>query len=75
MAEMSKEAPLTFDLLGGELKKYHRWKAKHDKTCPDKGAAIGGRITFSFTPTGIGTVVVVKCACGEEKNVTDFDRW
>jgi len=73
-----------FELMGEELQKYQSWEAEHNETCPyyDDGSspapkigAIGGRTTFSFTPTGVGTVVVVKCACGEEINVTDFDHW
>jgi hypothetical protein len=87
-AEMSQirdseeeSGPVNFDLIGDELQKYQSWNAEHNKTCPyyDDGSspapkigAIGGRITF---PTGVGTIVVVRCACGEEINVTDFDNW
>ena len=38
-------------------------------------AAIGGRYSFTFTPTGVGTCVHIKCSCGEEKDVTDYDLW
>lgn len=38
--------------------------------------AIGGGLTYSFTPTSLGTVVVVKeMITGEEINLTDFDSW
>lgn len=30
------------------------------------GGAIGGRFTYSFTPTSIGTIASIKCSCGAE---------
>jgi len=37
---------------------------------------IGGGYTFTFTPTGLGTVVKVKnCVTGEELDLTDYDSW
>lgn len=52
---------------------------EHDKECiytqptedglPRTGA-IGGRLTYSFTPTSIGTIATVKCACGYEIDCT-----
>ena len=38
--------------------------------------AIGGGLTFSFTPTGIGTVVrVTEAITGEVLDLTDYDMW
>lgn len=38
--------------------------------------AIGGGLTYSFTPTALGTVVKVKEAItGEEIDLTDYDEW
>jgi hypothetical protein len=37
--------------------------------------AIGGAITYCFTPTGLGMCLVAKCACGKSINVTNFDNW
>jgi len=37
--------------------------------------AIGGAITFCFTPTGLGDCVEAQCACGEKINVTDYEEW
>ncbi len=37
--------------------------------------AIGGHETFCFTPTGIGLVIKVQCACGEEVDLTDYEYW
>lgn len=37
--------------------------------------AIGGAYTWEFTPTGLGTVTKVRCSCGEELDLTDYDSW
>lgn len=37
--------------------------------------AIGGAIQYCFTPTGLGTLVTVKCACGESHDVSDTEDW
>ena len=70
---------LKFDVSPEETKAYRDWKKKHDKTCkfadPMKGGAIGGRLTYKFTPTGLGCLFSVKCACGAEEDFTDVDNW
>ena len=58
---------------------------EHNKTCKfhDDGSspshpcgAIGGRFTYEFTPTGIGTAIRVRCACDDwEIDLTDYDMW
>lgn len=64
-----------FGMTESESKKLHEWSVEHDKTCPLKynQGAIGGRTTYCFTPTSLGTVVKVKCACGEEIDISDYD--
>lgn len=56
-----------------------KWEREHDKTCkfanPMKQGACGGRLTYSFTPTSLGVVTKIKCACGEEVDVSDYDEW
>jgi len=74
------------DVESGRIK---AWKERHDLECPlspqnnkDKlkspTGAIGGRISYSFTPTGLGNVVEVDCVCKKGEyhfNATDFDGW
>ena len=36
--------------------------------------AIGGEVTFSFSPTGLGTVVQVKCR-DKVLDLTDYESW
>lgn len=68
-----------FAIEGKELEDWSKWYEKHNKKCPhSKGeglGAIGGRFTYCFTPNGLGTTVIIKCACGKEVNVTNVDDW
>jgi len=66
-----------FKLDREQIVKIAAWLSEHDKTCPytiNQGA-IGGRLTYSFTHTGLGNAVTVNCACGESIDVTDYDSW
>lgn len=74
----------SFTVDPSELKTYAEWAKEHDKHCKfyddgsspvPKGGAIGGRLTWSFTPTSLGTITEVSCACGEKCNITDYDMW
>ena len=68
-----------FTIDDKEYEVYRDWFNKHNESCklknPNNQTTIGGRITFSFTPTGLGTVITVECACGEKVNVTDIEDW
>lgn len=66
-----------FVIHGNESDNMFNWIEEHDKTCPfadpmNQGA-IGGRFTYSFTPTSLGQVTKIKCACGEVKDVSEYD--
>jgi len=37
--------------------------------------AIGGALTYEFTPTGLGTITVIRCACSEKLDLTNTDEW
>lgn len=54
-------------------------KAKQDTLCAEGEVyygAIGGGLTYMFTPTGLGTILVVKeSSSGEELNVTAALDW
>lgn len=67
---------MTFTLDDQQEAKYKRWVKNHH--CPyyreDFGGryvgACGGADTFTFTPTSIGDVVYVRCACGAGLDLT-----
>jgi hypothetical protein len=72
-------AKLTLD--DDETKKLLKWNEDHLKDChggkePYAGA-IGGRLTYHLTHTGLGTVVKVVCAFCLDKpgDLTDYDSW
>ena len=66
---------MTFKLDLIEQGRLQAFKEKHAKSCPGI-STIGGKFTYIFTPTGVGTAIVVRCnACGEEKDITDVDSW
>lgn len=65
-----------FTVPDEEADKSRKWRKDHDKICPQiEVGAIGGKFTWSFTPTGLGCILKLKCACGEELDLTDYDSW
>ena len=56
------------------VKRIVKWLLNHECTIDDEGA-IGGKITYTFTPTGLGDIVKCKCACGKEIDVTEYEKW
>lgn len=64
-----------FRLSSEEEKQLDEFKKKHRHKNGNISYA-GGDITISFTPTGIGDVVICRCnICNKEKNITDYDCW
>ena len=52
-----------------EKRKIEEFQNKHYKKCK-------GHYKFILTPTGLGTVIEIKCEkCSETLDVTDYDRW
>jgi hypothetical protein len=66
---------MLFELSQEEEKKFTKWNAKHS-LCKGKEGTLGGRLTFSFTPNGIGVITKVKCSiCKKELDLTDISTW
>jgi hypothetical protein len=61
-----------FSLSEQQQKKLQAWKKKLK---PIETGAIGGEYTYHFTPTGVGTVVIVSRKPGEAIDLTDSDLW
>ena len=76
-----------FELDADQQAVFNTWTREHAAgRCPyhiiennvvyeTHSGAVGGALTYSFTPMSIGLVVKVKCACGEEKDLTAYDEW
>jgi len=80
MKHIKHEIPVELKLTIQEHSQIEGWNKKHDRACPflkkephDKYTSefspygtIGGGRTYCLTPTSIGTIITVRCACGEE---------
>ena len=64
----------SFSLTPEQSDRIREWMSGHDCTIENAGA-IGGKFTFCFTQTSIGIGEAVKCACGQEIDVTEYDLW
>ena len=56
-----------------ELGKFYKHKCTINKIRYQP--SIGGKYTFQFIPTGIGTCILIKCACGKEIDLSHVERW
>lgn len=61
-----------FALNAEQLEKLHEWK-KGIKPAPL--SAIGGSLTYVFTPTALGVSVKVLNWDGDQVDLTDYDNW
>ena len=55
-----------------EAKKIREFTDAHHKIHKGNDGAIGGRFTYSFTPTSLFTIVTCHCACGEKVDATSY---
>ena len=56
-----------FPITEDELKTINEWKEKHEAEVHNGSSyagAIGGRYSYHFVPTSIGTSGTIKCSCG-----------
>ena len=64
-----------FELTPKELKLAEEFKKRHEHKDINKGA-IGGHISYTFTPNGIFRGAHITCSiCGEKENITDYSCW
>lgn len=64
----------TFTLDEVEEKKVSEFRELHRHKGENFGA-IGGHISYQFTPTGLGAMAAILCACGDKEDLTDFSAW
>ena len=64
---------MKFSLDEEQLEKLNKWILGLPKAYE---GAIGGRLTYSFTNTSLGTVTTVTdCISGETIDLSDYDMW
>lgn len=77
MSEVVLRPAYQFEPDDGEKLVISKWQQEHNQSCiyRNNSGAIGGATTFSFTPTSVGMVIKIKCACGQEYDATDYKSW
>lgn len=68
----------SFTIEPEDVKRIDEWKARHEAekhNGSDYAGAIGGRYTYEFTPTSIGTFGRIRCSCGDYFNYDDGTNW
>lgn len=65
-----------FEFDADQRKRIDAFIAEHEAIHGRGSAAIGGRYTYSFTPTSLGMVQRVRCAsCNKDLDVSDYESW
>jgi hypothetical protein len=63
----------TESLTAQQRQKYYDWRANRP---PRSDGVSGGRYTWMYTPTTLGTVIKVVDNCTEEEiDLSDYERW
>lgn len=79
MSEIGKksEPSYKFELSLTEAEEYQKWRDSLPVLEKGYFGTIGGGYWFTFTPTGIGVVVVVgrSDVPKYDKDITDYDSW
>ena len=64
-----------FELNEVEQARYKNFYKEH-KNCASRMGAVGGFVSVTFTPTGLGNAIALKCNhCGRIEEITDIDNW
>jgi hypothetical protein len=76
LQELKEDSRRGFLITAEQQDAIHDWYTKHVNTKHDGSlyaGAIGGELTYSFIPTGIGVVGTVTCVCGESFTFSELD--
>lgn len=67
-----------FVINGEEKRKLNIIVAEHEceyTNNPFKAGCMGSNLSFHFYPDTCGTTTIVRCRCGFEENITDYDMY
>jgi hypothetical protein len=74
MSTKKEYTETTFTLSAAKMEKFDKWrKDKNKKKGEVYVGAAGGAYEFVFIPTGLGTITIVRCADGEEIDLTELE--
>lgn len=62
--QLKEEKNYGFTISEDEHKKINKWIKKHDKECSCGYGTAGDKYSYTFLPTGLGTIGTIKCSCG-----------
>jgi hypothetical protein len=68
----TEENLIGFTLNELESARAREFQEEHRERHGRSKAAIGGRFTFEINVSSIGNFVVIRCACGERRDLTDY---
>lgn len=63
--ELKDELRRGFYISEEEDKKLNEWISEHEKIHKGGHGCSGGKYTYIFTPTSLGTFGTIKCSCGK----------
>ena len=72
LKEVEYEIYRGFPISEEEEREIKRWKKSHELIHKGGHGAIGGKYTYSFTPTSIGSIGEITCTCGEKFCFSDI---
>lgn len=76
MADQDPKPRFRFEIGPEQERKASAWLDEHREVhAGEDGGAIGGRYTWEFTPTSLGEVVRLRCCCGAEVDLSEYENW
>ena len=72
LEEVEYELYLGFPISKEEKDVINKWKKEHEKVHHGGHGAIGGKYTYKFIPTSVGTISEICCSCGESFQFSDI---
>ena len=64
-----------YGLSTEEVKSFIIYMVAHLQNCPEKKDMSGTLLTVNVFETGVGAATHLKCRCGWEQDITDYDIW
>lgn len=67
--------PEGFELSAVEIERAEVFRRLHGSKLGRHRHMANPRFTYALTPTGLGTKVIIRCKCGVEKDITEYESW